>query len=227
MSSSERAIEWPNPDSTEDPVTGFLHSPASPGGDALVLTHGAGGDCDSPLLRALARELAERGVTVLRCNLHYRRLRPKGPPRRGEDVRDRAGLAAAVRALSARGFRRVLLGGHSYGGRQASLLAAERPELASGLLLLSYPLHPPGKPDQLRTAHLPRLTIDVLFIDGARDPFGTPEERAQARALIPSRSEALTREGVGHDLVSRRKDPATLEQAAREIADAAIDFFDR
>ncbi|MFZ0760205.1 MAG: alpha/beta family hydrolase, partial [Candidatus Sulfotelmatobacter sp.] len=103
---------------------------------------------------------------------------------------------------------RVFLGGHSYGGRQASMLCAEfsekHPEqaaaLATGLLLLSYPLHPPRKPDQLRTQHLFHLRTPALFVQGTRDPFGSIAEIEQALKLIPAKTKLLTVEGTGHDL---------------------------
>src|SRR5436305_1072224 len=130
-------------------VRGFLHRPAEPSGDGLVLTHGAGGNCNAPLLVALGEKFADAGWTVLRCDLPFRQLRPTGPPR-GNGSEDRDGLRRAVEALRKLVPGRVFLGGQSYGGRQASMLAAAEPGLADGLLLLSYPLHPPGKPAQLR-----------------------------------------------------------------------------
>ena len=95
---------------------------------------------------------------------------------------------------------RVFLGGHSYGGRQATMLAAEEPELASGLLLLSYPLHPPRKADQKSDAHFPKLQTLALFVHGSRDPFGSPKEMQRALKLILARTELVIREGAGHDL---------------------------
>lgn len=80
------------------------------------------------------------------------------------------------------------------------MLCADEPTLADGLLLLSYPLHAPGKPDQLRTQHLPRLTIPALFIHGTRDAFGSIEEMKSALKLIPARTSLVPVEGEGHDL---------------------------
>jgi predicted alpha/beta-hydrolase family hydrolase len=95
---------------------------------------------------------------------------------------------------------KVFLGGHSYGGRQSTMLAAEQPDLATGLLLLSYPLHPPRKPGQLRTQHLPQLRTPALFVHGTRDPFGSPEEMESALSLIPAKTLLLRIKGGGHDL---------------------------
>jgi predicted alpha/beta-hydrolase family hydrolase len=172
--------------------------------DCLILTHGAGSNCDAPLLVAVDAALRAAGVEVLRINLPFRDARPAGPPRQGDPERDRQGLAAAVERAAREYGGRVFLGGHSYGGRQSSMLAAERPELASGLLLLSYPLHPPRRPDQMRTAHLPNLKTPALFVHGTRDPFGSIEELKAALALAPARTGLLAVEGAGHELVSRR-----------------------
>src|SRR4051812_6833077 len=182
-------------------VRGFLHRPAEPSGDGLVLTHGAGGNCNAPLLVALAEEFAEAGWTVLRCDLPFRQPRPTGPPR-GNGTEDRDGLRRAVQVLRklAPEPRRIFLGGQSYGGRQATMLAATEPELADGLLILSSPLHPPGKPAQLRTAHLPKLHTPSLFVSGSKDPFGSPQELRSALKLIPAAAEFLLIEGAGHDL---------------------------
>lgn len=186
--------------SADSPVRGFLHRPASPSGDGLVITHGAGGNSRGPLLVALAEAMAKAGVTTLRCDLPFRQLRSYGPPRPGDAAKDRQGLKNAVAALRKLATGRLFLGGQSYGGRQASMLCAEEPGLVNGLLLLSYPLHPPGKPDQLRTQHLPKLKIPVLFVQGTRDPFGSIEEIQSAVKLIPAKTRLLPVEGVGHDL---------------------------
>lgn len=185
--------------SVDPPVRGFLHRPDSPQ-VGFVLTHGAGSNSRAPLLVALAETLASKGFIVLRCDLPYRQARPYGPPRPADAVRDRQGLMNAVGAIKKLTSGRVFLGGHSYGGRQASMLCAEQPQLAEGLLLCSYPLHPPGKPDRLRTQHLPGLRIPVLFVQGTRDPFATIEELDAARQLIPAKTSLLTVDGAGHDL---------------------------
>jgi predicted alpha/beta-hydrolase family hydrolase len=109
-------------------------------------------------------------------------------------------LQNAITALRKMAPMRMFLGGHSYGGRQSSMLCAEQPALVDGLLLLSYPLHPPRKPDQLRTQHLPNLQTPSLFVEGTRDPFGSIEEIEAALKLIPAKTELLKIDGAGHDL---------------------------
>ncbi|HSZ01146.1 MAG TPA: alpha/beta fold hydrolase [Terriglobales bacterium] len=181
-------------------VRGFLHRPVAPSGDGLVLTHGAGSHSKSPLLVALAEAFAAAGVTVLRCDLPYRQSRSYGPPRPGDAAHDREGLKNAVIALRNLAPGRMFLGGHSYGGRQSTMLCTDRPGLVEGLLLLSYPLHPPRKPDQLRVQHLPKLQTPTLFVHGTRDPFGLPEEMETAVSLIPAKTLLVRIEGAGHDL---------------------------
>jgi len=99
---------------------------------------------------------------------------------------------------------RVFLGGHSYGSRQAMMLAAAEPGLVDGLLLLSYPLHPPKRPEQLRTDHFPLLRTPSLFVHGSRDGFGSMEELTAVLKLIPALTGLVTVQGAGHELVSTR-----------------------
>jgi uncharacterized protein len=196
--------------SSDPPVRGFLHRPESPSGDSLILTHGAGGNARMGLLVALAEAFTGAGFAVLRCDLPFRQQRPYGPPRPGDVVRDREGLKHAVAAMRklflGRSFPgRIFLGGQSYGGRQASMLIAEtpdaeQPKLADGLLLLSYPLHPPSHPEKPRTQHLPKIEVPVMFVSGTRDPFGTIDEIESARMLIPAKALLLPIERAGHDL---------------------------
>jgi len=200
MPSKQIATEVFHDTSLSPAVRGRLHSPANPSGDALILTHGAGSNCNAPLLIALAETFAEHRYTVLRCDLPFRQERPSGPPFPGNGERDRDGLRNAVTAMRKLASGRIFLGGHSYGGRQSTMLCAAEPDLVSGLLLLSYPLHPPRKPEQLRTQHLPNLRTPSLFVHGTRDPFGSIAEVGRALQLIPARKELLKVEGAGHDL---------------------------
>jgi predicted alpha/beta-hydrolase family hydrolase len=112
-------------------------------------------------------------------------------------------LRAAVAAIRQLNPQRIFLGGHSYGGRQASILAASEPQLVNGLLLLSYPLHPPKQPGQLRTAHFSSLQVPALFVQGVRDGFATIAEMESALALIPARTELLAIAGAGHELMTK------------------------
>jgi uncharacterized protein len=188
---------------SEDGVRGHWHAPAAPSGDALVLAHGAGSSSEAPLLVAVAEAFAAHGTAALRCDLPFRQASPTGPPRAGWAPRDRDGLRAAAGAARRRAPGRLFLGGHSYGGRQASILASEEPGLAGALLLLSYPLHPPRRPTERRTTHFRELRTPALFVHGTRDPFGSLEEMQEALALIPGPTWLLPIEGAGHDLGRR------------------------
>src|ERR1041385_5704642 len=207
--------------SAEPAVRGFLHEPTHQNGDALVLTHGAGANCQSKLLIALADAFAAAGYLVLRCDLPFRQSRPHGPPFPAMAARDREGLRRVVNILRSKTSGRVFLGGHSYGAGQVSMLAAEQPQLVAGLLLLSSPLHPPRKFDQLRTAHFPQLETPSLFIHGGRDPFGSHEEMKTALSLIPARTMLLEIEGAGHDLLGKK----AKEDLPAQIVEAFQIFF--
>lgn len=209
--------------SLDPPVSGFLHRPGLPNGDGLVLAHGAGGNAQMGMLVAMAEAFAGAGFTVLRCNLPFRQKRPFGPPRPSETARDREGLRNAVRVIRKIASARVFLAGQSYGGRQASMLLAED-SVADGLLLFSYPLHAPSKPEKPRIEHLPNLKVPVLFVEGTRDPFATIEEIEAARNLIHAKTELLIVEGAGHDLgfkgKTKREDlPARVLRAFRNLFD--------
>jgi predicted alpha/beta-hydrolase family hydrolase len=203
-------------------VRGVLHRGAGP--DALVLAHGAGGNCDAPWLVALAAAFAARGVTALRCDLPYRQARATGPPSPAGAARDRDGLRAAVAAIRDLASGRVFLGGHSYGGRQASLLAAEEVTIADALLLSSYPLHPPHRPASPRTAHLAALRVPVFFVHGTRDAFGSPDELRSALALVPAPTHLFTVEGGAHGLIGRAD---TAPALAERVAAAFVDWAGR
>jgi uncharacterized protein len=208
--------------SVELNVVGFLHRPVSAVKDALVLTHGAGSNCRTELLVSLAEAFAGVGMLVLRCDLPYRQGSPQGPPKPGGAERDREGLRNAVLAMRKLAHGRVFLGGHSYGGRQASMLAAASPDLMDGLLLLSYPLHPPRKPEQLRTQHFPELRTAALFVHGTRDPFGSEGELSEAVGLIPGRKELFFQAGAGHDLkVGKKAEPGIAER----VRERFVGFF--
>jgi hypothetical protein len=168
--------------------------------NGIILTHGAGSNADSPLLVSLAAAFEAAGWRALRYNLPYRQLRPHGSPIPARSADDRAGLAQEVAKMRTSVDGMVAVGGHSYGGRQATMLAVEQRGLIDGLLLLSYPLHPPKKPQQLRTAHFPDWYTPALFVHGTRDPFGSIEELTSEIASIPAAPRIIPVERAGHEL---------------------------
>jgi len=177
----------------------WWHEPENFTGDGVILTHGAGSNADASPLRALGEGFAQAGSLVLRYDLPYREARPHGPPFPANQARDREGIRNAAALMRTRATR-VFAGGHSYGGRQTTMIAAEDPSMADGLLLLSYPLHPPRRPDQFRTEHFSKLRTPAYFVHGTRDPFGSPEEMRAAIALIPARTDLMIVEGAPHGL---------------------------
>lgn len=181
-------------------MRGFLHeSDGAPRG-VIALFHGAGGNCGGKLLVAAAEAFREAGFLAFRGDLPFRQERRTGPPR-GNGQRDRDGIRRAVEELKALASGvRFCLGGQSYGGRQCTMLAAEDFKLADTLLLLSYPLHPPGNPAKPRTEHFPALHTPTLFVHGSRDPFGSLEEMQAALPLIPAQTKLIPVARAGHSL---------------------------
>ena len=146
-------------------VSGAWHHPDR-GKTYLVLAHGAGGTMDTPSMVAYADALAARGIGVVRFNLPYAEAGKKSPGKQATNEQCWRDVAVQVRAKASA----LLLGGRSYGGRLASHIVADGFE-AAGLVFLAYPLHPPGKHEQLRDEHLARITPPMLFLQGTRDAF--------------------------------------------------------
>jgi hypothetical protein len=195
-------------------IAGIAHQPENRPAGIVVLTHGAGGSKESPLLQRLCDEWARRGWLAVRYNLPYRRRRPKGPPS-GSAAADRAGIIEAIAVCRDLADGPLITGGHSYGGRQTSMALAEGGQPVDVLTLFSYPVHPPGKPERARTEHLPDLVVPTVFTHGTSDPFGTLAELRAAAALISAPTEVVEITGARHDLGSKTLDvPALAVDAA-------------
>lgn len=195
-------------------IAGVAHRPPTAPAGVVVLTHGAGGSRDAPLLMRICDEWARRGWLAVRYNLPYRRRRPKGPPS-GSAAADQAGVAEAIAVARTLADGPVIAGGHSYGGRMTSMVAADGTADIDVLTLFSYPLHPPGKPERARTEHLPRITAPTVFTHGTSDPFGSIDELRAAAALLTVRTEVVEITGARHDLGSKTLDvPALAVDAA-------------
>ena len=194
-------------------IAGVAHAPAGEATGIVLLTHGAGGNRESPMLIRLCDEWAARGWLAVRYDLPFRRRRPKGPPS-GSAASDQAGVGEAVALARSLTAGPVLVGGHSYGGRMTSMAVADG--LAVEVLtLFSYPLHPPGKPERARTEHLPRITVPTVFTHGTSDPFGTIDEIRSAAALVAGPNEVVEVTGARHDLGSKTLNvPALAVDAA-------------
>jgi len=171
----------------------------------LFLTPGAGSSAEHPSLKAIEAAVA---IPVIRHDFPYRREGRRAPDRAPKAIAD---IAAHVPGPG------WVLGGRSFGGRMCSMAVAEDAVDAAGLVLISYPLHPPGKPAQLRTEHLPSIRVPCLFISGTKDAFGTPAELEAATATIPGPVTHVWIDGKGHDL--RGADAVLAETVARWVRD--------
>jgi uncharacterized protein len=204
-----------------DQIAGLAHAPEGTPSGVVVLTHGAGGSRESALLQGLCDEWARRGWLAVRHNLPYRQRRPKGPPS-GSAATDRAGIVEAIAVCRGLAAGPLIVGGHSYGGRQTSMVVAEGSGVShvqvDVLTLFSYPVHPPGKPERARTEHLPSIAVPTMFTHGTSDPFGTLDEVRAAAALIPAPTQIVEIAGARHDLSSKALDvPALAVDAALRL----------
>lgn len=177
-----------------DQIAGVAHQPAGPPHGVVVLTHGAGGSRESTLLQQVCAEWTRRGWLAVRYNLPYRRRRPTGPPS-GSGSGDRAGIVEAIQLCRGLAEGPLIAGGHSYGGRQTSMVVAAGQAPVDVLTLFSYPVHPPGKPERVRTEHLPGIAVPTVFTHGtaarsARWPRCVPPRRWSRHRPRSSRSPA-------------------------------------
>jgi predicted alpha/beta-hydrolase family hydrolase len=194
-------------------IAGVAHQPSGTASGVVVLTHGAGGDRESLLLQQVCDEWAQRGWLAVRYNLPYRRRRPKGPPS-GSAAGDREGIVEAITLCRGLSGGPLIAGGHSYGGRQTSMVVAAGGVSVDVLTLFSYPV----QPERARTEHLPDIRLPTVFTHGTSDPFGTPGELRDAAALIAAPTEVVEITGARHDLRSKSLDmPALAVEAALRL----------
>jgi len=189
----------------------------------LILAPGAGAGHDSPFIVAFASALASRGLHVVTFNFPYIERGRRVPDANATLEKCWDGVLRAVREMAGAASP-LFAGGKSMGGRIASQVAA-RPDLTvrlKGLLLLGYPLHPPGRPDQRRTAHWPRVHLPALFIQGSRDPFGTPEELRAALAGFGGDSRVMIVDGGDHSFKVPRSAGRPQDAVHAEIQDAIV-----
>lgn len=186
----------------------------------LVLAHGAGGSQSSAFMVDFARALSDRGSRVATFDFLYmaegRRLPDRAPVLEG-CFRD---VIAAVRAREP--VAPLVIGGKSMGGRIASHLAAQGEEGLAGLVVLGYPLHPPGRPQQLRAEHLARIRTPILVVQGSRDAFGTPEELRPALAPLGSAATLHVVDGGDHSFKVPKRGPVTQEEVYRRVQDEIV-----
>jgi len=194
----------------------------------LLLAPGAGAPAASPWMERVALHLSDAGIGARRFDFAYMASRQAGgprkpPPRADALIGEYEAAAAETAALLGPGAR-LLIGGKSMGGRVASLAAQALFDAGriAGLVCLSYPFHPPNRPDQLRTRHLERLTCPTLIVQGERDPFGGRDE-VHGYALSPAIAVHWVTDG-DHDLTPRKASGATLDGNLGDAAQAVVRF---
>jgi len=200
-------------------MTFYSADPARGQHACLVLAHGAGAGQRHPFMVTIARGLAERGIDVVTFDFPYmaqkRRVPDKAPVL---EASFRETVAEARQRVGP--DRRLFVGGKSLGGRMATHVAAEGLAELQGVVLLGYPLHPPGKPEQPRVVHLPRITVPVLIVQGERDAFGTPDEVKPAFASLGARATLHVVEGGDHSLRVPRSAAVSQQDVYNGVLDA-------
>jgi predicted alpha/beta-hydrolase family hydrolase len=192
---------------------------------AFVLAHGAGAPQSHPWMVKAARALSTRGLDVVTFDFLYAAARRRAPDRPNVLEDTWRAVVDAVRGRDDVKTDRLFLGGKSMGGRIATHVAAAG-DVGDihGLVLLGYPLHPPGKPSQLRVSHLPKVKVPMLFVQGSRDAFGTPEELAPFVSGLAAGSRVYVVEGGDHSLVRPRASGEGLDAVLDRVADEVVRF---
>ncbi len=197
----------------------------------LILAHGAGAPQTHPFMTAFGRGLSSRGIRVVTFNFLYKERGRRAPDPAARLEACYRAVIAAVRERKSGAGRRLLVGGKSMGGRIASQVVAADTQAAispgvDGLVLLGYPLHPPGRPEKLRAAHLPSITAPMLFVQGARDTFGTPDELGPVLAGCAA-AELFVVDGGDHSFRVRGKDAPTEAETHTRVQDVIRDWIGR
>lgn len=193
----------------------------------LILGHGAGAPQSSAWMTQTARGLATRGIDVVTFNFPYSELRKSVPDRTEVLEATYVATIQAVRARPALAANRLFIGGKSMGGRMASHVASKWEEPAgpggplAGLIFFGYPLHPPGKPQQQRSVHLPLIKAPMLFIQGSRDAFGSADELQAVLANLPAKAMLAVVDGGDHSFKVPKSGPVKQPQIEQDILDTA------
>jgi uncharacterized protein len=208
-------------DTVKGPVSGRYARPRAPFA-TIVVAHGAGAGMDHPFIAGFARACAKEGLASLRFNFPYLEAGRRSPDPEGV-LRDAWRAAFAAAETRAEG-EPVWVSGKSLGGRIASMAVADGEVPAAGLVFLGYPLHPPGKPERIRDEHLYRVTVPMLFLQGAADPFASPELLGKVIAKLGGRATLVPFDGAGHsfEVRGRRRDPREVGASLAPVAAAFI-----
>jgi uncharacterized protein len=189
--------------------------------EVVILAHGAGNDLSSSFMAHVADGLANAGLDVCRFNFLYTERGRRSPDRPA--VLEETYRAVVDEVRSSRSDARLFIGGKSMGGRIASHLAAAG-DRVDGLVFLGYPLHPPGKPEKIRSAHLGDITVPMLFVEGTRDPFCPLETLEKVRADLAAETTVVVVEDGDHSFKVRKSSGRSSEQALDEVVEAVADW---
>ena len=213
----------------DDTVTG-LHYAADASTKlqtAVILGHGAGAPQESPFMRHFARGLASRGVEAVTFNFLYMERGRRAPDPAAKLEATYRTVIETVRERMPTATTRIVIGGKSMGGRIASQIASGDDAVSvDGLVFLGYPLHPPGRPERLRSAHLPSIRAPMLFVQGGRDPFGTPDELGPILSAFVNTTLYVV-DGGDHSLRVRGRDAAPVERIYGDVQDAIVAWITR
>ena len=227
MSTDRHSIAVSIDDAGETTATAYGGD--NPTGPCFILAHGAGAGQQHPFIVQTSTALAARGITVLTFNFLYMQRGRGGPDRPAVlEATWRAAIRCAVQM--GWGSTRLVIGGKSMGGRIASMVLADAdaqplPAPVHGLVLLGYPLHPPGQPDKLRIEHLPRLRTPTLIVQGERDQFGSPGEVRKAFTASPAHVDWLEVPDGDHSFKIRRLAGRTQADVQSEVTDVVAKWI--
>jgi uncharacterized protein len=206
-----------------EPISALAYGAPAGADISLILGHGAGAGQNSPFMVKFATALASRGIETITFNFAYTEAGRRLPDRNDRLEAAWRRMIAAYRDGEIGAGARLTIGGKSMGGRIASQVAAADGDGIAGLVFLGYPLHPPGRPDKLRSAHLPQIRAPMLFVQGSRDTFGTREELAPILETLHAPAELCVVEDGDHSFKVRKSAP--LSQAA--VFDFILDAVER
>jgi predicted alpha/beta-hydrolase family hydrolase len=228
---SRAAVEKPEPFplnvTPSEQVTALAYR-AAPGSDAgvlLILAHGAGANQTSTFMVRFATALAARGIDTLTFNFVYSQEGRRVPDR---NDKLESCYRAVVDAARAGKFgkdahrRKLVIGGKSMGGRIASQVAAAGHDGIAGLVFLGYPLHPPGRPDRLRSKHLPDIRAPMLFVQGSRDAFGTPDELRSIMDELKVAADFCVVDNGDHSFKVPKRSPMSQDQVYNFVLDEIV-----
>jgi uncharacterized protein len=195
-------------------------------GVTVLLAHGAGANQVSEFMVCFAEGLSTRGIDTVTFNFLYTEQGRRAPDRNDKlEACYRAGIAAIKKNRSL-GSNPLIIGGKSLGGRIASQVAASGIDGVAGLVFLGYPLHPPGKPDSLRREHLSLIRAPMLFVQGSRDPFGTPDELRPVIESLKSPAAIHAVEGGDHSFKVPKSSPVSQEQVFEAAQDTIVRWIE-